>query len=415
MESKGIKKLIAAFVVGLLVFGTSAAHAQTDKQIEKAVKVFFNKGYDKGIDVLTKYIYKAVNGEGATVDGYEMWVKMAFLRYQKDKEFYDGITITVETPEGEESDSTETDSGAAFLELLQSFPKTQFINVCRKSTLESMSYTGDYYLRKYLVDYDPDSSRSEKAESYYDEGKEFMEKEDYELAELNFRKAWAEDSAYYSAIVNLGNTFLAREDYDSAIVYYSLAKNMHPDLLEPRKNIIDALLEKELYFRAKKECLDAFTVYPGFDIKLRYQIILAQENKYMDSHRFLRFFYPNDMRVEEQNVLTGMWDTYRGCKKRISKYCNEDGIIEPNPDTEDKYLEVYSFRTMLEEHENELPEYLRFGYKMMEEGYLECYVFFSMFHVDIYPQFKEYMKAEENKVKMIEYVEKYLIERSTSN
>ncbi|MBK6524236.1 MAG: hypothetical protein IPG07_00990 [Crocinitomicaceae bacterium] len=75
-----------------------------------------------------------------------------------------------------------------------------------------------------MVDYDPDSARSEKAISYFDEGKEFMDKEDFELAELNFRKAWAEDSAYYSAIVSLGNTFLAREDYDSAIVYYSMAK-----------------------------------------------------------------------------------------------------------------------------------------------------------------------------------------------
>ncbi|MBK6524237.1 MAG: hypothetical protein IPG07_00995 [Crocinitomicaceae bacterium] len=121
------------------------------------------------------------------------------------------------------------------------------------------------------------------------------------------------------------------------------------------------------------------------------------------------------MKLEDQGILYGMWDTYRGCKKKISKYCSEDGIIEPNPDTEDKYLEVYSYSTMLEEHENELPEYMRFGYKMMEEGYLECYVFFSMFHVDIYPQFKDYMSFEANQVKTIEYIEKYLIERKPTN
>lgn len=411
MESKGLKNILAALMLGLLLTGTLNLYAQTDKQIEKAVKIFFNKGYDKGIETLVKYINKAANGDGATIDGYEMWVKMEFLRYQQDRDIYDNITIEVETPEGEEPDS----SVYKFFEDLKTYPKTKFINVCRKSTLESSSHSGDYYLRKYLVDYDPDSARSEKAVSYFDEGKEFMEKEDYELAELNFRKAWAEDSAYYAAIVSLGNTFLAREDYDSAIVYYSMAKSMHPDLLEPRKNIIDALLEKELYFRAKKECLEAFTVYPGFDVKLRYQIILSQENKYMDSHRFLRYFFPNNMKLEDQGILYGIWDTYRGCKSKISKYCSEDGIIEPNPDTEDKYLEVYSFRKMLEEHEDELPEYMRFGYKMMEEGYLECYVFFSMFHVDIYPQFKDYMSFEANRVKTIEYIEKYLIERKPTN
>jgi tetratricopeptide (TPR) repeat protein len=411
MESKGLKNILVAFLCGFLLLASSNGLAQTDKQIAKAVKIFFNKSYDKGIEVLVKYINKAANGDGATIDGYEMWVKMEFLRYQQNRDIYDNITIEIETPEGEEPDSSVYN----FFEDLKTYPQTKFINVCRKSTLESSSHTGDYYLRKYLVDYDPDSLRSEKAISYFDEGKEFMEKEDFELAELNFRKAWAEDSAYYSAIVSLGNTFLAREDYDSAIVYYNMAKNMHPDLLEPRKNIIDALLEKELYFRAKKECLEAFTVYPGFDVKLRYQIILAQENKYMDSHRFLRYFFPNNMKLEDQGILYGMWDTYRGCKKKISKYCSEDGIIEPNPETEDKYLEVYSFRSMLKEHENELPEYMRFGYKMMEEGYLECYVFFSMFHVDIYPQFKDYMSVDLNRVKTIEYIEKYLVERKPSN
>lgn len=410
MESTRIKKLALGFLLVLAVFTVTTSNAQTTKQINKAVKIFLNKSYDKGINVLVKYIYKAANGGGATVDGYEMWVKMEFLRFQKDKEMYDNITIEVESEDDEDADSSVFE----FFEALKKYPETKFINVCRKSTLESMSYSGDHYLRKYLVDYDPDSAKSEKAISYFEEGEEFMEKEDYELAELNFRKAWAEDSSYYAAIIQLGHTFSQREDYDSAIVYYMMAKNMHPTLLEPRKNIIDALMEKELYFGAKKEVLEAFTIYPGFDVKLRYQIILAQENKFMNSHRFYRYFYPNDMKAEDQGELTGMWDTYRATKKKISKYCNEDGIIEPNPDTEDKYLEVYSFRRMLTEHEDELPEYIRFGYKMMEEGYLECYVFFSMFHVDIYPQFKDYMSYEENRAKTMEYIEKYLIEKQTS-
>ncbi|MBK6524235.1 MAG: hypothetical protein IPG07_00985 [Crocinitomicaceae bacterium] len=55
---------------------------------------------------MVKYINKAANGDGATIDGYEMWVKMEFLRYQQDRDIYENITIEVETVEGEEPDSS---------------------------------------------------------------------------------------------------------------------------------------------------------------------------------------------------------------------------------------------------------------------------------------------------------------------
>lgn len=393
-----------SFLLVLLFCGLTA-QSQTAKQIDKAIKVFNNKGYTDGIDLLVKYIYKAVEKGGSTFDGYEMWVKMAYVRYLRDKDIYESMSIEVISDDGEEADS----SAYKLLEGLKSYPEKLFLNICRKSTLESYSYTGDIHLRQMLVDYDPDTLVSDKAKSYFDEGEEFYGKEDYERAELNYRKALNEDSTYYKALLYLGDTFWAREDYDSAIVYFTMAKNMHPDLLEPRNYIIDALMEKELFYRAKKECLEAFTVYPGFDVKLRFQRILRQENKYFEHERYLRFYYPNNMKTEDQGELMGIGGTYRASKKKISKYCNEDGIIEPNGETTDKYLEVYSFRRMFTEHENELPEYMRFGYKMMEEGYLECYVFINMFHVDIYPQFKDYMSSEENRTKTMEYIEKYLI------
>ena len=88
-----------------------------------------------------------------------------------------------------------------------------------------------------------------------------------------------------------------------------------------------------------------------------------------------------------------------------------NGIIEENGVTNDKYLEVYSLRYLLEEHQNELPSYLEFAWKMNEEGYLEPYVFISLFHVDIYPQFQAYMSDEDNRKKAMEYVGKYLIEK----
>lgn len=390
-------------LVLLLTGACNLAQAQSEKQIQKAVKVFLNKNYSDGIDLLVKYIYKAADTEeGSSYDAYEMWVKMEYMRLAQ----YDDLEIEITTNDQGEADSTLY----LLFQGLKSYQEELFLDVCRKSTLESSSLTGEIYLRNYLVDYDPDTAVSEKAKAYFKEGEEFFQKEDFELAELNYRKALNEDSTYYEALLYLGDTFWAREDYDSAIVFFTMAKNMHPDLLEPRNYIIDALMKKGLYYRAKKECLEAFTVYPGVDVKMRFYNILDVENKVLNEHRFIRYFYPNNMKNESQGPLSGIFGSYREAKNDISKYCNEDGIIEANGQTTDKYLEVYSFRKMFETHESELPELLEFGYKAMEDGYLDCYVFISLFHVDIYPQFKDFMSSEENRVRSMEYIEKYMVE-----
>lgn len=153
-------------------------------------------------------------------------------------------------------------------------------------------------------------------------------------------------------------------------------------------------------------------VYPGHNLKYKLLRVLEVENKYLNERRVLRNFFPNDMGNEDQYMLetSFLWGDYRAAKDDVSKYCNEDGIIEENGEFEDRYLEVYSFRKMLEAHPNDLPEHLHFADKMREEGYLDSYVFISLFHVDIYPQFKDFMSHEENRVKTLDFIEKYLIE-----
>jgi len=412
MESKRLKFSLPIFFLGLILLFVSVqkVSAQNDEQINKAVEVFFNKGYSEGIAKLQKYMDKArkKNSGHASLSAYETWVEMEYLYYLKMEELYSGIEITVDAEAG---DTLSIDSTAiALLESFKNIPKENFINICRQSTIWSSSSVADMHLRKFFVDYDPDTLMSDKAKEYLDEGDEFYKKEDYELAELNYRKALNEDSTFYRAYLNLGITFWAREDYDSAMVYFTIAKNMHPNLLDPRQYMVDALIEKGLFFRAKKECFEALCVYAGFDMKVRMQRILRVENKRMITQRFYRNFYPNDVTNDDQPDLYGIWNTYRLSKSKISRYCSDDGIIEANGETDDIYLEVYSWRRFFEKHEDELPDYLTFGHKMMEEGFLEPYVFISLFHIDIYPQFKHYMSFEENRKKSIEFIEKYCIE-----
>ena len=385
-----------------MIAGVSS-FAQTDKQIDKAIKIF-KKDYTKGIAKLDKYMDKE---NFPRLRAWEVKVEMEYLNYldleEKWKYEADKIDFT-----DEDGDSSEVD--LLLYDFYLHYPRRHFINVCREATILSESYTADYYLRILEVEEDPDTLVAEKAKVYFDEGVEFYDKKDFDLAIMNFKKAIAEDSTYYNANLKLGLAFWNEEEADSAIFYLNKAKNIQPEIVTPRDYIIQILVEEGLYFRAKKECLNALCVYPGFDLKLAYLKVLYVENKYMEEHRILRGFYPNNMKFEDQRELTGTFSSYRGAKSKISKYCNEDGIIEDNGKTNDKYLEVYSWRQLLESvDDDELPDYLKFAKEMEEEGYLDCYVLVSQFHVDIYPQFKHFMSFEENREKTKEYIEKYLI------
>lgn len=396
--------VLAAFTMVAFTSSAQDAASKDEKQISKCWKVFHKKGYHKGIEKLEKYMAKQ---DWPSLLAYESLVAMEYEKYLSGSSLF-SIEVTTDDGDQERSDSLTN----VFQDLMVKIYRGHFIDVCRRSTIESTSPTADMYLRQLLIDVDPDTNVSEKGQSYYDEAEEFFVKEDFELADLNYRKAIKEDTGFYKAYLYLGDSFWAREQYDSALVYYGVARDMQPNLLEPRIYIIDALVEQGLYYRAKKECMDALLVYPGYNLKFKLQRILYVENKYLNERRLVRTFYPNEMGNDDQISMEHdpVWVDYRRAKEDVSKYCNEEGIIEENGEISDRYLEVYSVRRMLEKHPNDLPESLHFADKMREEGFLEPYVFISLFHIDIYPQFEHYMSVEENRTKTLDFVEKYLIE-----
>lgn len=399
-----MKKLVLIAMAGMFI---SISHAQTDAQIRKSIKVF-KKDYSKGIAKLRKYMDKVYGFPSYTA--WETLVTMSYVDYKDSEELFEGLEITIEPDEDDEDGSKADSSANALKDLLLNSNKEHFINVCRKATTMSTSPTADMHLRRLLVDFEPDTAVGEKAEEYMEEGEDFFQKEDYELAILNYHKAILEAPSYYKATLYLGDAFWADEEYDSAIFYFNKAIELQPGLLEPRKYLIDALLDKELYVRAKKECINAMCVYPSNGIKNRFQQALKQENKYMDEHKIIRDFYANDIKNDDQAELVGFFSAYRAAKDEISKFCNEDGIIEPNGETDDVYLEVYSWRRFIEENEDDLPEYFRFAQKMLKEGYFDCYILTTFFHVDIYPQLKHFMADENNRKRTETYINTYLLE-----
>jgi len=397
-----MKRIILIFSLILTV----TSFSQSDKKINKAIKTF-EKDYDKGIEKLEKYMSKA---NPKRLKAWNTLVLMESLRYERDDEdnIFSDIFMSKDSTESDSLDeqtSAETDE---FIDYLINYPYYRLLNLCRKATIIAESNEADFRLRNIAIEViEDDSTYAEKAKEYFDEGQEFFDKEDYELSILNFKKAIKAEPNYYKAYIQLGTSYWNEEEVDSALKYYNLAKPVQPTFVQPYSYIINLLTSEELYFRAKKECYNALCTLPGLDIKLKFQKVLYQENKYMNDHRLIRSFYPNKIDVD-QDPLDGFLAPYREAKDEISKYCDENGIIEENGKTKDKYLEVYSWRRVLEDI-NEVPDYLEFAVQMEEDGYLDCYVLFSLYHYDFHEQVIDFLSYDENKSKTKEYIEKYLI------
>lgn len=408
-KRNGIRNMALVCALFLSVVGFSQV-SKDEKTINKCIKIYQEKSMAKGLEKLEKYMdERAFNSYYA----YETLVAMSYGMYQQYQSVFGDVKVEVTGDDSLEVDSLTNNFANLFVQIFE----TNFIDVCRRSTIEGTSSSGDMYLRIMRVDVDVDSAVSEKAKAYYLEGESFFIKKDYDLAALNYRKAFLEDPNYYKAVLYFGDTFWAKEQYDSALFYFAKARDMEPSQMSARIFMVDALREQGLYYRAKKEAIDALLVYPGYNMKYKLEEILNVENKTFNERRITRNFYSNDMGEPEQDMLldSPLWKDYRAAKDDVSKYCNEDGIIEENGEFTDRYLEVYSYRRMLEKHPNDLPEFLHFADKMREEGYLEPYVFICLFHYDIYPQFKDYMSVEANRIKTVEFIEKYVIEAIQTN
>ncbi|MDX1350326.1 MAG: hypothetical protein R3279_08765 [Putridiphycobacter sp.] len=392
----------------ILIFFTCIsvlAISQTDKQVQKAVKTY-HKNASKGIKKLEKYIGKA-SGYGNN-NGWETLIKMEYSQYNMLKELFEGMSISVENEEA--SDSMNAFTANVMKNTFLENNEKGFVNICRQASIMSTSSLADYYIRKLRVDVEPDTLISDTAKAYFEEGEAFFIKEDFELAKLNYRKAIAEDDNYYKAVLYLGDAFWREENYDSAIYYFSIAKELQPNLLEPRKYLIDALMGKSLYERAKTECLDAFCVYPSYGIKYRYMDILKIENKWLYTRNIKRDFFANNMTDSTQGSLLPPFNAYREGKYDKNRQYNIDGIATGINLSTDRYLEVNSWRLFLEKHKDNLPELFRFAQKMNKDDYLDCYIFFTFFHIDIYPQFQDFMSSEKNRERMKFFITEYLVD-----
>lgn len=181
---------------------------------------------------------------------------------------------------------------------------------------------------------------------------------------------------------------------------------MYPNKLEPRKYLVDAYINMDLWEDAEKACIEAIFVYPGSGMFDKLAYIVQNQNLRLNKHWMIRNFEPNVAFSEQNQLSEEPWKYYREAKEKILPYCDSLGIIiKPNTLTEQKYLEAYCWEYMLD---NSKDEKLDFARSMQKKGFLDCYVLLSMYHFSVYKQYTDF--SANNKEKLTEYIKTYLIE-----
>lgn len=375
--------------------GFTQISKKDEKAINKSLK-FYEKGeYDKAI----KKLEPALNNNLDNRKIWEMELEYQFRKYNRPneilQEFFQYLTDESGNPV---TLSISLDGGDAS-GLVQSCAK------CMRY-IENMS-TAYIYYRKYGIDPKVDTAIIKAAVDEFNTAEKEYSDKNYAKAALFYKKALEIDSNYYRATLYLGDTYYAEEKFESAIEYYNTASKMQPELLEPLKYLTDAYLKLNDEKNALKYCTQGIITFPDSDMFRRMKEAAYLDDKKFDRNWMQRPFEVNQMYQTPKTLATdeSPWKYYQEALKKIEPFCDSSGVIIKDNDLTDlKHLEVYAWDYMLKNSDDDILESAR---KAKKAGYLNEYVFISMFHPDFWEQYKDY--RSNNKQKMTDYLTLYLL------
>jgi tetratricopeptide (TPR) repeat protein len=383
------------FVCICLALAAGARISGQDNIATKSAISEFNKGEkEKAIKMMRKEIERS-NQES----DWDVLVKMYQERMNALQEDPVAKAGAAALTNSEDKEEKKKKGGLTYAEA-----EKDLIGAAKEATRMSQSATASALVRIYLVDYLPDSAVSDEAKKSFKEGEAAFGKKDYKGAVEAYRKAVAKSPEYFKATIYLGDAYWYLEQMDSAEFYFRKGIARCPDLLEPRKYLVDVLTAAKKNEEAKKACIDAICIYPDISMFAKYQKLLRLDGMRLDMHWMPRDFELNAC-GEQKAIKDKNWKLYRDAKKDVESFCTKGGVLSANSVTKQKYLEVYCWEKMLK-GSDKLPPEFDFAKQMMQEGYLDCYLFICLFHQENYPQYVDFVKNNKQRVK--EFMEKYI-------
>ena len=209
---------------------------------------------------------------------------------------------------------------------------------------------------------------------------------------------------FYNAHIYLGNCYFLLNNDTAAIKEFQTATYINPNLPDAFEKL--ALYNYSIgnYTEAASHIIEAIMVYPEHQFFAFLKRAVNKSGTQFDNQWISREVFPISTIHNFEEIVAEKktpWWHYQETKADVFNKYDSLGIRKPNEKSIEKYAEIYSWKKMLNKTDK---EYFPFARAMQKMGYLECYVFITLFHHDIYSQFKDYVEKNPEKVKEYFYI-----------
>lgn len=388
--------VIAVFLIGAPLRAQTFTVAET-KAFEKSKSLFQKGKYDKAITTLNKVLFAHVHDE-------ELWQhRVLFEKTRYDVEFEKDIQYIVKQ-------ASKPGGASIDVSKLKSLTyRDEMLFACYGATLYAPHQDlASLMLHENYIEPTVDTLISDEVKAVHEKGLQAQNDKDNAEAIRQFEKAYRMDSTYYTAAVNLAYAYYQDEKFDKAIQWFTTATRLQPEMLEPWFYLVEIHMDQKNWQKAYDACLDAMIQYPFTGYFTRMERICENLNKTFKIHWMERTYFPAVVTIQNQEQATEQpWSFYTGAKDKIIGYCNDEGVVKKsNTLSESKYLEVYSWEYMLKKSDEDQGE-MGFARRMQEQGFLDGFSLFSMYHITFAGQYTHF--RDHNRARLKEYIETQLV------
>ena len=261
------------------------------------------------------------------------------------------------------------------------------------------------YLRKFLSDtMNVNEGVSDEAWSEYIKGMEQLYDKVIPAAAKHLENAVELDPNFYTAHLKLGDVYYLMNKDTASIQQYKYASQTAPDKSEPFEKLAIMQYNRGRYTDAAATMITAIMKYPMSHYTALLKRIIEKTGLGFDPQWIPRAVFPLSTTHMNEEIIVddkSPWWHYQASRQDVFNYFDTLGIVIPNDKTQERYLEVYAWKKMLN---NSSPKHFQFARAMDKVGYLDCYVLVTLFHNDIYGQFKDFAMFNSDKIKKYFYL-----------
>jgi tetratricopeptide (TPR) repeat protein len=399
-------------LVLVVIFSSLFSFSQMDKPSEKKLKKASRCVKKERFKEAGEYVKSVIQKYPVNEDLWNYYQEIYLRNYNKN--YKPDMRVSV-VP----SKKDTTLNVAGFEEMLNSIfvqPKFDYFNAVYDASLYmpfNMKSSG--VMRVYHIDpkYYNDSAVSKSSKDKLRKANEEFNAKNYLNAIGLAKEAYSLDSSNYPALVKIGLSYFQVGYYGDAARYFRDAIKAQPNLNEPRKYLADALNRKGEKQQALEVLKESLLIYPEESSFVKITKLLGYTgSKKLDRQWVLRLAKINTVEnphKREQFFEDAMhFEHYKTAFEEVKESYTAEGIIKEDVTTSyHRYLEIECWKRMLLNTQGQDIPALDYARVMQSKGLLEAYIFISLFNVDLYDQYVDYVAH--NKSKTERYINNYLI------